>query len=113
RDPQDDPRPLPADQEPAGELRHQSAGVLLGPARMVPGGRRFFRPPTRMARCDTRWPTLRVDHLRSARRRAVGAFPAAVRAARTAGGQRVALLPTIYPKTLYRHAGFRYHPPPR
>jgi hypothetical protein len=29
--PQDDARPLPADQEPAGELRHQPAGVLLTP----------------------------------------------------------------------------------
>ncbi len=29
RDPQDDARPLPADQEPAGELRHQPAGLLL------------------------------------------------------------------------------------
>ncbi len=29
RDAQDDARPLPADQEPAGELRHQPAGLLL------------------------------------------------------------------------------------
>ena len=29
RNPQDDARPLSADQEPAGELRHQSAGLLL------------------------------------------------------------------------------------
>ncbi|EXF45287.1 aldehyde dehydrogenase [Pseudomonas sp. BAY1663] len=38
RDPQDDARPLPADQEPAGQLRRQSARLLLmrAPARVLP-----------------------------------------------------------------------------
>ncbi|QBN05719.1 putative aldehyde dehydrogenase [Pseudomonas aeruginosa] len=39
RDAQDDARPLPADQEPAGELRHQPAGLLLSgpqPPRIAP-----------------------------------------------------------------------------
>ena len=39
RDAQDDARPLPADQEPAGELRHRPAGLLLSgpqPPRIAP-----------------------------------------------------------------------------
>ena len=33
REPQDDARPLPADQEPAGQLQPESAGLLLTPSR--------------------------------------------------------------------------------
>ena len=58
RDPQDDARPLPADQERAGELQPQGDGLLLGYRRQSPLTRRAPKSapssPRRGEDCDAR-----------------------------------------------------------